>query len=69
MNDSTKTNHDEWRCPTCGTLLGVAANGRIEIRYKTASYVVAGELTTRCRRCNTPSRYVTGNQNQPVCSA
>lgn len=65
MNNLTKTHKDEWRCPTCGTLLGVGQDGQIEIRYKTASYIVVGELSTRCRRCNTPSNYTTERSIQP----
>ena len=31
----------------------------IEIRYKTVVYTVKGELSTICRRCNTPNFYDT----------
>jgi RNase P subunit RPR2 len=51
--------NQKWRCRTCGTLLGIPEKDHIEIRYKTAAYTVKGELSTLCRRCNTPNFYDT----------
>lgn len=41
----------EWRCRSCGLLLGVAQGREIEIRYKDARYLVDGAVRTCCRRC------------------
>ena len=49
----------EWRCTSCGALLGVARGSEVEVRYKTAAYRVRGELTTHCRRCGTLNRFDT----------
>jgi hypothetical protein len=45
------TLEEPWRCSNCGALLGIRRGERIEIQYKTARYVVRGEVTARCRRC------------------
>lgn len=42
----------EWRCRSCGTLLGVARQGKLRLKYKTAQYVVTGPVTAICRRCS-----------------
>jgi hypothetical protein len=47
---------ESWRCASCAALLGVRRGDRIELRYKTALYVVRGEVTARCRRCGTTNR-------------
>ena len=56
---TSPTTTREWRCRSCGALLGVARGGEVEVRYKTAAYRVRGELTTHCRRCGALSRFVT----------
>lgn len=43
----------EWRCRSCGALLGVRRGNRIDLRYKTARYSVRGEVRMTCRRCST----------------
>lgn len=54
----------EWRCRSCGALLGVCRGDAVEVRYKTAAYVVRGELTAVCRRCGTTNRFNTGHSRQ-----
>ena len=44
-------NEREWRCGTCGTLLGVERQGRMFLKYKTAQYIVTGPIMAVCRRC------------------
>ncbi len=53
MDDGTADR--EWRCPDCGTLLGIVRNGLLEVKYKDALYTVRGTVWTSCRRCGTPS--------------
>lgn len=48
---SHTTLEEAWRCTSCDALLGVRRGERIELRYKTACYVVRGEVTARCRKC------------------
>jgi len=50
----------EWRCHACGTLLGLAAEGKLHLKYKTAQYTVTGVVTATCRRCSA--------ENQMVCT-
>ena len=54
------TTHEsrEWRCRTCGTLLGVERHGRLHLKYKSAQYVVTGAVTAVCRRCETTNESV-----------
>ena len=56
----------EWRCRSCGALLGVCRGDAVEVRYKAAAYVVRGELTAVCRRCGTTNRFNTGHGRQPA---
>ncbi|MCC6644567.1 MAG: hypothetical protein IT374_03220 [Polyangiaceae bacterium] len=49
MTDRTER---EWRCRSCGTLLGVERQGKMHLKYKTAQYVVTGPVTAICRRCS-----------------
>jgi len=43
-----------WKCPRCQTLLGIFKGTRLEIRYKSAQYVVtqAQRVETICRKCS-----------------
>ena len=50
----------EWRCRQCGTLLGVERAGRLHLKYKTAQYVVSGQVMAVCRRCSEISETVVG---------
>jgi len=45
----------EWRCRSCGTLLGVERQGRMHLKYKMVQYVVTGTVTAVCRRCTETS--------------
>ena len=45
-----------WRCQQCRALLGIAREGHMEARYKTAVYRVRGEIAADCRRCGTANR-------------
>ena len=56
---STHPSRQTWRCPACRTLFGIVEGDRIEIRYKDAAFTVRGELETRCRRCQAPSKFST----------
>ena len=42
-----------WTCPYCRTLLGLRDGPHLEIRYKTARYVVtaAKSVVATCRNC------------------
>lgn len=42
-----------WLCPKCKTLLGIQKGPRLEIRYKTACYIItrADAVEAICRRC------------------
>ena len=53
-------NESEWRCRQCGTLLGVERGGRLHLKYKTAQFVVSGEVMAVCRRCAEISETVVG---------
>ena len=44
----------EWRCPRCGKLLGVVANGRLHLRFARGhEYLVGFPATSTCRSCGT----------------
>jgi hypothetical protein len=45
----------DWRCPACGTLLGVVQDGVLTVAYKAALYRIRGTARTNCRRCGTLS--------------
>ena len=53
-------NEKEWRCRQCGTLLGVERGGRLHLKYKTAQFVVSGQVMAVCRRCSEISETVVG---------
>jgi hypothetical protein len=53
--DPNPTLH-QWRCCSCGTLLGVERQGRLHLKYKSAQYVVTGMVTSVCRRCDTTNQ-------------
>ena len=46
-------NSEKWRCPKCGTLLGVRDGERLKIRYKKARYQIRPVETIEaiCRNC------------------
>jgi hypothetical protein len=46
-----ETTEREWRCSSCGTLLGLERRGRLHLKYKTAQYIVQGLVMAVCRRC------------------
>ena len=48
-----------WRCGACRTLIGIARGDLIEVKYKQAVFEIRGTVTTRCRRCGTPSAFDT----------
>jgi len=48
----------QWRCRTCGTLLGVQRDGRLHLKYKSAQYIVTGTVAGICRRCDTTNEIV-----------
>ena len=54
----TPPHEHEWRCRTCGTLLGVERQGRLHLKYKSAQYVVTGPVTAICRRCESTNETV-----------
>lgn len=41
----------EWRCGTCGKLLGVHRGLRIEIKHEQSFYMVTGTVCAVCRGC------------------
>ena len=48
----TQTTHRiDWRCRTCGGLLGVQRDGRLHIKRRGAQYAVRGEVLAVCPRC------------------
>ena len=49
----------DWRCSACRTLLGLVRGALLEVKYKTAVFEIQGSVTTRCRRCGTPSSFET----------
>ena len=55
-------NEKDWRCRQCGTLLGVERGGRLHLKYKTAQFVVSGQVMAVCRRCSEISETVVGTQ-------
>jgi hypothetical protein len=59
----------EWHCRNDGTLLGVRRGDTVEVRYKSAAYVVRGEVTTRCRRCGTTNHLDTRNTRHQAATA
>jgi len=48
-----------WRCTTCGNILGIETDGRLEVRWKAAAYTYTGtgEVATNCRRCGSHNRF------------
>lgn len=42
---------EEWRCRSCGTLLGVRRAERIHVKHKRAQLVVRGHVMAVCPRC------------------
>ena len=53
-------NEKAWRCRQCGTLLGVERAGRLHLKYKTAQFVVSGQVMAVCRRCSEISETAVG---------
>ena len=53
-------NETEWRCRQCGTLPGVKRAGRLHLKYKTAQFVVSGQVMAVCRPCSEISETVVG---------
>ncbi len=44
----------EWRCSTCGKLLGIITRGRVHIKFtRSHEYIVGFPATCSCRACGT----------------
>lgn len=53
----------EWRCTSCGKLLGVLNRDRLHIRFARGhEYLVGFPATTVCRGCRTLNELGTGQE-------
>jgi len=46
----------EWRCSSCGNLIGIIKDHRVSIRFKKIQYIVTlikGSILNVCRNCST----------------
>lgn len=67
--ENTKALGRQWRCSSCGLLLGMRTGGEIEVRYKDARYVVSGTVRASCRRCGTDNVVRASSAPQPRSAA